>query len=114
MNAQEVGNTLNALGKVGSASSAMSLLGWTALAEAAERTAPGMNDQNMSNTIHAYAVLSPHVAATLSPAARGCLEAAAEREAPNMTSEERRGTLVWACDRLGIKIPSALRSTTES
>ena len=50
----------------------------------------------------------PAAAAKLSASARERLEAAAEREAPNMTLEGRSST-PRACEKLGIKIPSVLR-----
>ena len=66
----------------------MSPSGWAGLAEAVERTASQMNDQNVANSLYALGAL-PAAAAELSPSARKELEAAAEREAPNMTSEGR-------------------------
>ena len=83
MNPHDVANSLNALTKL-EAAAAVSLTGWAGLAEAAERTAREMNEQGISNTLDALGLL-PTAAAELSPTAREQLEAAAEREAPNMT-----------------------------
>jgi hypothetical protein len=67
-----------------------------------------MNEQAISNTLYALGVL-PAASAELSPSARKQLEAAAEREAPNMTSEGRKMTL-WGCAKLKLRIPSHPRS----
>ena len=83
----------------------MSPPGWAGLAEAAERTAREMNEQNISNTLYALGVL-PAAAAELLPSARKLLEATAEREAPNMTWEGRWMTL-QGCGKLNLRIPSA-------
>jgi hypothetical protein len=65
-----------------------------------------MNDQNVANTLHALGLL-PAAATVLSPSARKHLEAAAEREASNMTSGGRDMTR-RGCEKLKLKIPSAL------
>jgi len=104
---QGVASTLNALGKVDAAADAMSPAGWAALARAAERTAPTMNAQGVANTLASMANL-PKAWAELSILAREHLEAITEKLAPEMTSEGRKMTL-WACHRLGAKVPSALR-----
>jgi hypothetical protein len=79
--------------------------GWAGLAEAVERTASEINEQEVSNTLDALGLL-PAAATELSPLARKHLEAAAERQAPNMTSEGRRMTL-RGCEKLELKTPSA-------
>ena len=83
----------------------MSPTGWTRLSEATERTAREMIAQEVSNTLHALGLL-PAAATELSPSARKHFEAAAEREAPNMTSEGRRMTL-RGCEKLKLRTPSA-------
>jgi hypothetical protein len=65
-----------------------------------------MNEQDVSMTLDALGDL-PAAVAELSQSARNQLEAAAEREAPNMTSGGRRMTL-RGCEKLKLKIPSAL------
>jgi hypothetical protein len=90
MNAQAVANVLNALGKLDAAASQMSTSGWGALARAAEGVAPEMNSEAVANTSHSER------------------EAAAEREASNMTSQGRQMTLS-GCKKLGIKIPPAYK-----
>jgi hypothetical protein len=110
MDAQNIANTLDALGKVDAAAGCprqMSPAGWAAMARAAERTAPTMNAQNIANTLAAFAKLSK-AWAELSILAREHLEAITEKVAPEMTSEEREMTL-WACQQLCAKVPSALR-----
>jgi len=89
-----------------SAESAVTPLGWAGLAEAAERTARVMNPLDVATTLDALGVL-PAVAAELSPSSRKLLEAAAEREAPNMRSDEREATL-RGCEKLNLKMPSAI------
>jgi hypothetical protein len=79
--------------------------GWTGLAEAVERTASQMNDQEVANSLDAIGVLRA-AAAELTPSARKHLEAAAEREAPNMTSQGRKMTL-RGCEKLKLRTPSA-------
>ena len=107
MNSQDVANVLNALGKLDAAASQMSTSGWGALARRVEGVAPEMNSEAVANTSHAYGKL-PTAAAELSASGRERLEAAAEREASNMTSQGRQMTLS-GCEKLGIKIPPALR-----
>jgi hypothetical protein len=80
--------------------------GWAGLAEAAARTASKMDKQEVSNTLDALGRL-PAAATELSPSARKHLEAAAEREAPNMTPHGCRMTL-RGCEMLMLRIPSAL------
>jgi hypothetical protein len=79
--------------------------GWAGLAEAVGRTANEMNPQAVANSFDALGVL-PAAAAALSPSSRKHLEAAAEREAPNMISGGRRMTL-RGCEQLKLRIPSA-------
>jgi RecB family exonuclease len=64
-----------------------------------------MNEHEVSNLLSALGVL-PAAAAALSPSARKHLEAAAEREAPNMTAQGRKMTL-RGCEVLKLRTPSA-------
>ena len=107
MTSQAVGNIFNALGKIDAAAAEISTSGWGALARAAEGVAPKMEPQAVAMTLQAYGKL-PTAAAELSASGRERLEAAAEREASNMTSQGRQMTLS-GCEKLGIKIPPALR-----
>jgi hypothetical protein len=63
-----------------------------------------MTEQAIANILDALGVL-PAAAAELSPSARKQLEAAAEREAPNMSSEGREATL-RGCEKLNLRIPT--------
>ena len=76
------------------------------MAQAVERTAREMTPQGVANSLDALGVL-PAAAAELSPSSRKLMEAAAEREAPNMRSDERKATL-RGCGKLNLRIPSAI------
>ena len=99
MNPQNSSNTLNALGNLDAASAEVSPSGWAALAKAVGRVAPDMTEQSV--------VLTLITLIKLDAASAERLEAAAEREAPEMNSVARRSTL-RACEKLNLKIPSAL------
>ena len=81
--------------------------GWMALAEAVERNARETDAQNITDTLDDRGVL-PAAAVELSPSARKHLEAATEREAPNYMTPEGREATLRGCEKLRLRIPTAL------
>ena len=104
MDPQAVAITYDGLGKMEAAAAAVSTSGWAGPAEAVGRNASEMNEREVSISLYALGVLP--AAAVLSPSTRKHLEAAAEREAPNMTSQGRKMTL-QGCERLKLRNPSS-------
>ena len=103
MDPQNIANSLNALGKLEAVAAAMLPAGWPGGGSGED----GARDERAEHFQHVYALgVLPAAASALSPSARKELEAAAEREAPNMTSEGRRMTL-RGCENLKLSTPSA-------
>jgi hypothetical protein len=103
MNEQGIANSLNALSQLEAVAAAMLPAGWLGGGSGED----GARDERAEHFQHVYALgVLPAAASALSPSARKELEAAAEREAPNMTSEGRRMTL-RGCENLKLSTPSA-------
>jgi len=92
MIAQDAANTLNAYSKLEEAAAEMPRSLRDALAEAAERVAPGMKSQEVANTLNAFSKLE-EAAAEMPRSLRGALAEAAERVAPGMKPQEVAITL---------------------
>ena len=88
MNAQDIANTLNALGKIEAAAEEVSSEGWSHFATAVERTSGAMKAQDVSNVVNAYAeTRATKAPEAVSDAGWRSLAAAAKRTAPAMTSQ---------------------------
>jgi len=77
----------------------MSPVGWTAMARAAERTAPTMNAQGIANTLNALSKVEA-AAGAVSPAGLAAMARAAERTAPTIHAQGVDNTLAAIADLL--------------